>query len=280
MTTTSAGVSANQRLKAKHRAMWASGDYAAVAAELIPDLGPELVEAAGIRAGQRVLDVAAGAGNAALPAAATGADVVASDLTPELLERGRRTAVERGLAVEWVEADAEALPFPTGGFDAVISCVGVMFAPHHRAAADELLRVCRPGGTIALVNWTPEGFIGGLFATMARFAPPPPPGAQSPPLWGSEEHVRELFGDGVTTLGVQRRSTVFDRCRTPLEFREYWKRTYGPTIAVYAANAGDPERFAALDSAFLEFLESWNVALVGRPARWEAQYLLVTATRA
>jgi ubiquinone/menaquinone biosynthesis C-methylase UbiE len=204
----------------------------------------------------------------------------ASDLTPELLERGRRIAVERGLAVECVEADAEALPFPTGGFDVVISCVGVMFAPHHRAAADELLRVCRPGGTIAMVNWTPEGFIGDLFATLARFAPPPPPGAQSPPLWGSEEHVRELFGDGVTTLAVRRRITVFDRCRTPLEFREYWKRTYGPTIAVYAANAGDPERVAVLDSAFLEFLESWNVAPVGRPACWEAQYLLVTGTRA
>jgi ubiquinone/menaquinone biosynthesis C-methylase UbiE len=278
MTTTSAGVSANQRLKAKHHAMWASGDYPAVAAELIPDLGPELVEAAGIRAGQRVLEVAAGAGNAALPAAATGADVIASDLTPELLVRGRRTAVERGLAVEWVEADAEALPFPTGGFDAVISCVGAMFAPHHRAAVDELLRVCRPGGTIAMVNWMPEGFIGGLFATMARFAPPP--AAQPPPLWGNEEHVRELFGDGVTTLAVRRRITVFDQRPTPLEFREYWKRTYGPTIAVYAANAADPERVAALDSAFLEVLESWNVAPVGRPARWEAQYLLVTATRA
>jgi SAM-dependent methyltransferase len=280
MTTTSAGASADERLKAKHRAMWVSGDYPAVAAELIPDLGPELVEAGGIRAGQRVLVVAAVAGNAALPAAATGADVIASDLTPELLARGRRTAAERGLAVEWVEADAEALPFPTGGFDAVISCVGAMFAPHHRAIADELLRVCRPGGTIAMVNWTPEGFIGGLFETMARCATPPPPGAQPPSLWGSEEHVRELFGDGVTTLAVRRRITVFDQCATPLEFREYWKRIYGPTIAMYAANAGDPERVAALDSAFLEFLESWNVAPVGRPARWEAQYLLVTGTRA
>jgi hypothetical protein len=158
--------------------------------------------------------------------------------------------------------------------------VGAMFAPHHRATADELLRVCRRGGTITLVNWTPEGFIGGLFASMALFAPPPPPGAQPPPLWGSEEHVRELFGDGVTRLAVRRRITVFDRCATPLEFREYWKRTYGPTIAVYAANAADPERVAALDFAFLEFLESWNVAPVGRPACWEAQYLLVTGTRA
>ncbi|TWF81681.1 methyltransferase family protein [Pseudonocardia hierapolitana] len=244
--TPDAGASVHQQLTAEQRAMWASGDHRAVVAELIPDLGQELVEAGGIRAGQRVLDIAAGAGNA---------------------------------VVEWVEAGAEALPFPTGGFDAVISCVGVMFAPHHRATADELLRVCRPGGTIAMVSWTREGFIGGLFAIMARFAPPPP-GAQPPSLWDSEEHVRELFGDGVTTLAVRRRITVFDRCATPLEFREYWKRTYGPTIAVYAANAADPERLAALDSEFLEFLESWNAAPVGRPARWEAQYLLVTATRA
>ncbi|QYN38716.1 class I SAM-dependent methyltransferase [Pseudonocardia sp. DSM 110487] len=279
MTTSSAGVSAVQRLEAKHRAMWPSRDYLGIAAELISELGPELVEAGGIRAGQRVLCVAAGAGNGVLSAAAIGPEVVASDLAPGLLERGRRTAVERGLAVEWVEAEAEALPFPTGGFDAVISCVGAMLAPHHRATADELLRVCRPGGTITLVNWTPEGFIGGLFATLARFAPLPP-GAQPPLLWGRGEQVRELFGDGVTRLAVRRRITVFDQCATPLEFREYWKRTYGPTIAVYAANPGDPERVAALDSAFLEFLESWNVAPVGRPARWEAQYLLVTATRA
>jgi ubiquinone/menaquinone biosynthesis C-methylase UbiE len=278
--TPDAGASVQQQLTAKQRAKWGWGEHPAVAAELIPDLGPELVEAGGIRAGQRVLDVAAGAGNAALLAAATGADVVAADLTPELIERGRRTAAERGLAVEWVEADSEALPFPTGGFDAVISCVGAMVAPHHRATADELLRVCRPGGTIALVMWAPEGFIGGLFAVMARFAPRPPPGAQPPPVLGREEHVRELFGDGVTTLAVRRRITVFDRCATPLEFREYWKRTYGPTIAACAANAADVERLAALDSAFLDYLESWNVAPVGRPARWEAQYLLVTATRA
>lgn len=280
MSTTTAGPSADQQLKAKHRAMWASGDYPAVAAELIPDLGPVLVEASGIGAGQRVLDVAAGAGNAALPAAATGADVVASDLTPELLERGRLVAAERGLAVDWREADAEALPFPDGSFDAVISCVGAMFAPHHRETAAEMLRVCRPGGTIGMINWTPDGFIGSLFATMAPFAPPPPPGAQPPPRWGSEEHVRDLFGDGVTGLTAQRRTTVFDQCATPLEFREYWKQNYGPTIAVYRANAADPDRTAALDAAFLEFLETWNVAPVGRPARWEAQYLLVTATRA
>jgi SAM-dependent methyltransferase len=242
MTTSGSGASVHQQLTAQHPAMWA-------APELIPGLGQELVEAAGIRAGQRVLDVGAG-------------------LTPELVERG---------AVERVEADAEALPFPTGAFDVVISCVGGTFAPHRRAAAGELLRVCRPGGTIALVTWAPGGFMGGLFAIMARAAPP---GAPPPPPLGGEQHVGELFGDGVTTLAMRRRIAVFDRCATPLEFREFWKRTHRPAIAAYAANAGEPERLAALDSAFLEHLESWNVAPVGRPVRWEAQYLLVTATRA
>jgi SAM-dependent methyltransferase len=243
--TPDAGTSVHHRSTANHRAMWASGDHRAFAAELVPDLGEELVAAAGIGAGQRVLDVEAG-------------------LTPELLERGG-----------WGGADAEGLPFPTGGFDVVVSCVGVTSAPPR--AAGELLRVCRPGGTIALVTWAPGGFIGGLFAVMARSAPP---GAPPPPPRGGEQYVRELFGDGVTTLAVRRRIAVFDRCATPLEFREFWKRTHRPTIAVYAANAGEPERLAALDSAFLEHLESWNVAPVGRPVRWEAQYLLVTATRA
>ncbi len=266
----------DRTLKQKHRAMWASGDYGAVAAELIPDLGPTLVTAAGITAGQRVLDVAAGTGNATVPAAATGAEVVASDLTPELFAAGQRIAAARGVDVTWVEADVEALPFETGEFDVVLSCVGAMFAPHHQAAADEMLRVCRPGGTLGMINWTPEGFIGNLFATMKPFAPAPPPGAQPAPLWGSEDHVRALFGDRVTDLGFERRTTVFDHCATPTEFREYWKRNYGPTIAVFAANAADP---AALDEAFLAFLTDWDTAPAGQPARYEAEYLLVTARR-
>ena len=271
---------ADRALKAGHRAMWASGNYPAVARELIADLGPTLVAACGITSGQRVLDVGAGTGNAAVPAAMTGATVVASDLTPELFEVGRSAAARVGVALDWVEADAEALPFPTGEFDTVMSCVGAMFAPHHRAAAGEMLRVTRRGGTIGMINWTPEGFIGNLFRTMGPFAPPPPPGAQPPPLWGSESHVRELFGRGISTFDAQRRTTVFDHCADPVEFREFWKRNYGPTIAVYAANAADPERVAALDAAFLEFVRQWNVAPAGRPARWEAEYLLVTATRA
>jgi ubiquinone/menaquinone biosynthesis C-methylase UbiE len=268
---------ADRALKAKHRALWASGDYAAVAAELIPELGPELVRASGAKAGDRVLDVAAGSGNAAIPAAATGAIVTASDLTPELFDVGRRIAAERGVSLEWVEADAEAMPFADNSFDVVMSSVGVMFAPHHQAAADELIRVCRPGGTIALINWTPEGFIGNLFATMKPYAPPPPPGASPAPLWGNEEHVRTLLGDRVSDLTARRQTVALDHCTQPLEFREYWKRNYGPTIAAYKFNQDQPERVEALDRDFLAFLTNWDRA--DDTAAWDAEYLLVTATK-
>jgi len=277
MTSTTA--TADQQLKAKHRALWASGDYPAVAAELIPTLGPVLVDACGVRAGQRVLDVAAGSGNAAVPAAETGAEVVASDLTPELFDAGRRIAAQRGVELTWTEGDAEALPFTDATFDVVLSCVGAMFAPHHREAADEMLRVTRPGGTVGMINWTPEGFIGNLFRTMGPYAPPPPPGATPPPRWGDEQHVRELFGDRVTDLEMRRQTVVIDHCEDPLAFREYWKRNYGPTIAVYRNNADDPERTAALDRDFLEFLTAWNTASRTGRTFYAAEYLLVTARK-
>jgi SAM-dependent methyltransferase len=267
-------VDLDRELKAKHRALWASGDYPAVAAELIPALGPELVRACGVRAGDHVLDVAAGSGNAAIPAAVAGAVVTASDLTPELFDTGRRIAAERGVELEWVEADAEALPFADDSFDVVMSCVGAMFAPHHQATADELVRVVRPGGTIGLINWTPEGFLGNLFATMKPYAAPPPPGASPAPLWGDEAHVRELFGERVTGLSARRQTVVMDHCTSPTGFREYWKRNYGPTIAVYKFNADRPERIADLDRDFLKFLTSWNEG-----NGWEAEYLLVTARK-
>ncbi|MBF5029638.1 MULTISPECIES: class I SAM-dependent methyltransferase [unclassified Micromonospora] len=262
-------------VKARHRAMWAMGDYAAVAAQVIPELGATLVRAAGVAPGMRVLDVAAGTGNAALPAARAGAEVVAGDLTPELLAIGRAEAEREGLALTWEEADAEALPYADGAFDAVLSCVGVMFAPRHRAAADEVLRVCRPGGTIGLVNWTPEGFVGQLFAAMRPFAPPPPPGAQPPPLWGDEDHVRELFGDRVDALRLGRDDVVVNRFATPEQFRDFFATHYGPTVAVYRANAGDPERTAGLDRALTDLAARH---LDGGVMRWE--YLLVTARRA
>lgn len=268
----------DRELKAKHRALWASGDYAAVAAELIPALGLELVRASGVKQGDHVLDVAAGSGNAAIPAAEAGAIVTASDLTPELFDAGRAIAARRGVELEWVEADAEALPFADNSFDAVVSCVGVMFAPHHQAAADELVRVTRRGGTIALLSWTPEGFIGNLFKTMKPYAPPPPPGASPAPLWGSEDHVRELFGDRVSDLTMWRQTVMLDHCTEPTQFREYWKSNYGPTIAAYKFNADAPDRIEALDRDFLEFLTSWNRGDDQR-AVWEAEYLLVTATK-
>lgn len=266
----------DRQLKARHRALWASGDYVAVATELIPELGPELVRACGIAAGDRVLDVAAGAGNAAIPAAQRGAAVTAADLTPELFAAGRRHAAARGVELEWVEADAEAMPFPDDAFDVVMSCVGAMFAPHHQRTADELVRVCRPGGTLGLISWTPEGFIGRLFATIKPYAPPPPPGASPPPLWGSESHVTGLLGDRVTDLRMRRQTVRLRHCRTPLAFREYWKRTYGPTIAAYRFVADDADRVAALDRDFLALLEGWNTG-GDEDAIWDAEYLLVTA---
>jgi ubiquinone/menaquinone biosynthesis C-methylase UbiE len=283
MSTANAGVAgdhdADRLVKAKHRALWASGNYPAVAAELIPELGPRLVAACGVRAGQRVLDVAAGSGNAAIPAAATGATVVASDLTPELFDAGRAIAAQRGVELQWVEADAEALPFADNDFDIVMSCVGAMFAPHHQVTADELVRVTRPGGTIGLINWTPDGFIGRLFATMKPYAPPPPPGASPAPLWGSADHVQKLFGGNVSELELRRETVQCDHCATPEEFREYWKSNYGPTIATYGFNADDPARVADLDRDFLEFLQECNEADGAGRTAYTAEYLMVIATK-
>jgi SAM-dependent methyltransferase len=252
--------------------LWALGDYHAVATHLIAPLGPRLVEATGVGPGQHVLDVAAGTGNAALPAARTGADVVASDVTAELLEIGRRAAEAEDLDIDWRQDDAQALPYDDGQFDAAVSCVGVMFAPRHQDAADELVRVVRPGGRIGLLSWTPDGFIGQMFRTMKPFAPEPPAGAQPPPLWGSEEHVRGLLGDRVTGVEVRRERLVVDRFTTGAEFRDFFKATYGPTIAVYRSIADDPARVAQLDAAL--------AALGGGPDARAWEYLLLTATRA
>jgi SAM-dependent methyltransferase len=273
MTDLIDAVDADRALKTKHRAMWALGDYPAVATEVIPALGPTLVAAAGVKAGDRVLDVAAGSGNAAIPAALAGARVVASDLTPELFESGRRVAGRAGARVEWHQADAEALPFAEGEFDVVLSCVGVMFAPHHQVAADELVRVTRRDGTIALLNWTPEGFIGQMFATMKPYAPPPPPGAQPGPLWGSEEHVRSLLGRRVTVVVARRESVRISAFSTPRAFREFFKACYGPTIAVYRYLGDDTERVVALDAA-LDALAARHDEGDG-VMQWE--YLLLTA---
>ncbi|WP_328666269.1 class I SAM-dependent methyltransferase [Streptomyces sp. NBC_00322] len=277
MSKTIDAVEADRVLKAKHRGMWALGDYPAVAAEVIPELGAVLVNACDVRDGERVLDVAAGSGNAAIPAALAGASVVACDLTPELLESGRRLAERRGAELEWRQADAEALPFTDGEFDTVMSCVGIMFAPHHQLSADELVRVCRPGGTIGLINWTPEGFIGQMFTTMKPYAPAPPPGAQPAPLWGREEHVRALLADRVTDVVAHRRTVRIDGFDTPEAFREYFKTHYGPTIAVYGSIADDPDRVAALDRDLDELVRRHDRGTGSTVMDWE--YLLLTARR-
>jgi len=279
MTEVTDAVEADRAVKARHRSMWASGDYPELARELISSLGPVLVEAVGVRPGDRVLDVAAGSGNAAIPAALAGATVIASDLTPELFEAGREEAQRLGAELEWVEADAEALPFGDAEFDVVLSSIGVMFAPHHRVAADELVRVCRPGGRIGLLSWTPQGFVGQMLGTMKPYAAAPPPGAEPPPLWGDEQHVRSLLGDRVGNIATAKGTVTIERFATPEEFRAYFASHYGPTIAAYRNVGDDPERVAALDADLVALAERFDRGSDGGLVlEWE--YLLVTATRA
>jgi ubiquinone/menaquinone biosynthesis C-methylase UbiE len=275
--STSAPITAtpeDQALKAKHAAMWASGSYRTVVDDVVEPLGGILVDTLDVQRGQRVLDVAAGTGTSALPSARRGAEVTATDLTPELLDVGRAAADAEGLELTWQTADAEALPYSDGDFDVVLSSIGVMFAPHHQQAADELVRVCRPGGTIGVLSWTPEGFIGQVFAVMKPYAPPPPPGASPAPLWGHADHVRTLFGDRVTDLTARQQSLRVDRFADGAEFRDFMKANYGPTIAVYRFVAEDAAKVAALDADLAtlgqRFLEDGAMA-------WE--YLLVTARR-
>ena len=268
---------ADTELKSRHRAMWSSGDYPFMVKTFLVPIGERLVDAAGIDPGTRVLDVASGTGNAALPAARKGAEVTASDLTPALLEAGREQAKAEGLELEWVEADAENLPFEDESYDVVMSAIGVMFAPHHQEAADELVRVTRPGGKIALLSWTPEGMLGALFRLMKPFAPPPPPGAQPPPLWGSEQHLRGLIGDRVTLDTVERgvlEITAFPQARG---YGEHFKSYYGPTIAA-RANAEREGRAQEFDDALDAFCDEWNRGIQDA-ARFEKEYLIAIGTR-
>jgi 2-polyprenyl-3-methyl-5-hydroxy-6-metoxy-1,4-benzoquinol methylase len=276
-TTTTHPITAtveDRALKTKHAAMWASGSYRTVVDEIVGTLGGILVETVDVQPGQRVLDVAAGTGSSALPATRRGAEVTATDLTPELLDVGRAAAAAEGLQLTWQTADAEALPYDDGDFDVVMSAIGVMFAPHHQQAADELVRVCRPGGTVGVLSWTPEGFIGQMFAVMKPYAPPPPPGASPAPLWGRADHVRTLFGDRVTDLVAHQQTLRVDRFRTGAEFRDFFTANYGPTIAVFRFIAADPEKVAALDAELAALGERFlHDGVMG----WE--YLLVTARR-
>jgi len=263
-------------IKSATRAMWAAGDYHRFATETVWGLGPRLVEATRITAGQRVLDVACGTGNVAIRAAEAGARVVASDLTPEHFEAGRGEARKRGVELEWVEADAENLPFADGEFDVVTSSLGAIFAPDHRRVADELLRVCRPGGTIGMLNFTPEGLAGDFFGTLGPYMPPPPPGALPPLLWGSEDHVRDLFGDRVAALDMTR-DTYVERAASPRDYVELFTQTFGPAVAIRSALQEEPERAAAFDRDFLEFAGRANTGDPAGPAEYRYEYLLVIA---
>ncbi|HEY6762657.1 MAG TPA: methyltransferase domain-containing protein [Baekduia sp.] len=262
------------------RAVWAAGDFPRVARDTIKDVGPTLVHAAGIRTGDRVLDVAAGSGATSIPAALAGGDVVASDITPELLRAGRSAAVAAGVALEWVEADAEALPFPDASFDVVLSSFGAIFAPRHQVVADELVRVARPGATIAMANWTPEGYIGEFFAANARFMPSPPEGFQPPVLWGVEDHVRTLFGDRVSSLTVTPAVQVVDGYATPEDLLALYKENFGPTIMAYRSLGDDAAHRDEMDAALLDVMRRRNLAPEGEHARWEFDYVLVVAERA
>jgi SAM-dependent methyltransferase len=223
-------------VKKRQQLAWSSGDFAVVASRIVL-VAEQLCDTADIRAGWRVLDVATGSGNAAIAAARHGATAVGLDYVPALLERGRRRAAAEGLPVELIEGDAEALPFRDASFDAVTSVFGTMFAPNHAKTAAEVLRVCRPGGTIALASWTPDGFIGELFKTIARHVPPPP-GVQSPMLWGTKAHLRKLFGTDVTSLDVRERTFTF-RFLSAEDFTTFFRLWYGPTVKAFAALEGE-----------------------------------------
>lgn len=228
-------------VKERQQQAWASGDFHVVAAR-ITLVAERLVDTADLRAGWRVLDVATGSGNAAIAAARLGCTAVGVDYVPALLERGRRRAAAEGLEVALLEGDAEALPFPDRSFDAVTSVFGSMFAPDHERAASELARVCRMGGTIGLASWTPEGFIGELFRTVARHVPPPA-GVPSPMLWGNEAHLRGLFGDLIGSLDVTERTFTF-RFASAEAFVDFFRRWYGPTLKAFAAVEGENGRRA------------------------------------
>ncbi|MBL8361898.1 MAG: class I SAM-dependent methyltransferase [Rubrivivax sp.] len=240
-------------LKNRQQAAWASGDYAVIGTTL-QIVGESLAEACDLYPDERVLDVAAGNGNATLAAARRGAQVTSTDYVGTLLERGAERARAERLPVMFQVADVEALPFADASFDAVVSTFGVMFAPDHAASASEMARVCRSGGRIGMANWTPDGFIGQLFKTLGRHLPPPA-GALSPALWGVEAHVRQLFGDSAAAITVAPKVFNF-RYRSPAHFIDVFRTWYGPVHKAYAAL--DADKGAALTADLTELMNRLN----------------------
>lgn len=261
-------------VKQRQQVTWASGDYAVIGTTL-QIVGEQLAEAVNIQPDQRVLDVAAGNGNATLAAARRWAQVTSTDYVPALLERGRARADAEQLPVRFQEADAEHLPFADNAFDVVLSVFGVMFTADQEQAANELLRVCRPGGTIGLANWTPEGFVGQMFRTIGKHVPPPA-GVKSPALWGSEQRLRELFGTEIGELRVNRRMFVF-RYRSAQHMIDVFRTFYGPMYKAFAAL--DAEGQAGLTADLTDLFQRFNQggsATLAIPS----EYLEVVATRA
>lgn len=259
-------------VKERQRSAWSSGDYALVGTTL-QIVGESLCEAVDLRAGQQVLDVAAGNGNASLAAARRWADVTAVDYVPALLERGRERAKGDRLPIDFREGDAEALPFPDHSFDVVLSTFGVMFTPNQEKAAGELLRVCRPGGKIGLASWTPEGFIGRLFKVIGKYIPPMP-GVKPPSGWGTESRLTELFGNSAM-LKTSRRHFVF-RYHNPEHWLDVFRTFYGPLLKAFAAL--DPEHSASLAEEVLQLLRSFNRS-GDQTLVLPAEYLEVVAIR-
>jgi ubiquinone/menaquinone biosynthesis C-methylase UbiE len=242
-------------IKERQQKTWTSGNYAMVG-NLLVIIGEQLCEAVDLRAGDKVLDVATGSGNTALSAARRFCEVTGVDYVPELVEQARSRAEAERLAVQFEVGDAEDLPYADASFDVVLSTLGVMFTPDQERAAGELLRVCRPGGRIGLANWTPDGFIGNMFRTLGRHVPPPP-GIKPPPLWGTEERLRELFGEGVSSLETTRRSYVF-RFPSAEHFVGYFRDYYGPTLKAFESL--DATGRDALARDLQELLEDWNTS--------------------
>src|SRR3712207_6505448 len=259
-------------LKGRHHATWAAGDYPDVA-RYVAEVGVECAARADIGEGMDVLDVAAGTGNASIPAAQRGARVIGLDLTPELFDAARERAAEAGVEVEWVAGDAEALPFEDASFDRVLSAIGVQFAPRHEVVASELARVCRPGGRIVLANWTREGMIGELFKLMGRYLPKPPPWVSPPPLWGDSEHVRRLFAEATRTMPTFERRTMRMPFASPEAYVAYFEGTYGPTIK--ARELLEPQgQWAELRDEFVALAASfWRGGAV------EQEYAIITVPR-
>jgi ubiquinone/menaquinone biosynthesis C-methylase UbiE len=260
-------------IKDRQQKTWTSGDYTRIGNTLVI-IGELLCEAVDVHAGDKVLDVATGGGNTAISAARRFCDVTGIDYVPELIEYARKRAEIEGMEITFEVGDAENLPYPDASFDVVLSTLGVMFAPDQEKAAEELLRVCRPGGKIGLANWTPDGFIGSMFRTQGKHVPPPP-GIKPPPLWGTEERLRELLGEGVASLEVTQRSFMW-RYPSARHFVEHFRSYYGPTLKAFEALDADGQEALAKDLE--ELLEHWNIS-DGSTLIVPSDYLEVVAVR-